>query len=245
MAPALPAADPRQPRVLVVDVGGSSVKMLATGRDQPARFASGSQLTADALVRRVTQLTAGWKYDVISIGFPGTISGDAIAAEPSNLGRDWVGYDFQAAFRRPVRVVNDAVLQALGAYDGGRMVFLGLGTAVGSAFVVDRIIVPLELGDLSYRLHETVAQRLGKGGLAQRGISVWQRSVRHVARMVRAAFRADYLVLGGGNAKKMDRLPRNVRRGGNHDAFLGGFRLWDESVEPHDRPPPRSWRILG
>ena len=216
-----------------------------TGRDHPIRFRSGKRLTPEALVRRVKLSTAGWPYEAVSIGYPGDVGDDKPGAEPGNLASGWTGFDFRAAFGVPVRVVNDAVLQALGAYVGGRMLFLGLGTGVGSALVVDRVIVPLELGNLSYRRNETVAERLGKDGLTQHGPQVWTRAVHDVTRVLRDAFSADYVVIGGGSAKKVNPLPPHACRGGNEDARLGGFRLWEERVEAHEKPPPQTWRILG
>jgi polyphosphate glucokinase len=232
-------------RVLVIDIGGSNVKIWMTGRHEPTRFNSGKHLTPEALVHRVKLKTTGWKYDAVSIGYPGDVAHDRPGAEPGNLASGWTGFDFRAAFHAPARVVNDAVLQALGAYDGGRMLFLGLGTGVGSALVVDRVIVPLELGNLSYRRKETVADRLGKDGFNRHGRRVWARAVHDITRGLREAFCADYIVIGGGSAKKVNPLPPHVRRGGNEDARLGGFRLWEEQVEAHEEPPPQTWRILG
>lgn len=230
--------------VLVIDVGGSSVKLLATGETEPRKFDSGPDLTPTELVRRVAELTADWKYSRITLGVPALIGPDGPEAEPGNLGAGWVGFDYAAAFGTFVRVVNDAAMQALGAYDGGRMLFLGLGTGLGSALVTDQVVVPLELGSLPYSRDETMAERVGKAGLEAHGEERWQGAVRRVIDVLRRAFEADYIVLGGGNAAIVDPLPDGVRRGGNDDAFAGGFRLWEERVVPHDLPPAAAWRVV-
>jgi polyphosphate glucokinase len=229
--------------VLVIDVGGSNVKLAATGRDEPVKFPTGRNFTPDDLIGGVRKAAAGWRYDVIALGYPGLVGRDGPVGEPGNLGDGWVGFDFAAAFRRPVRVANDAVLQALGAYAGGRMLFLGLGTGVGSALVAERVAVPLELGSLAWG-RRTVADRLGKRGLKRSGATAWRRAVREVAENLRHAFAVDYVVLGGGNADRVDPLPEGARRGGNEDAITGGFRLWEEDVEPHDRRPSPAWRVV-
>lgn len=231
--------------VLVIDIGGSHVKLLATGRPRPRRFESGPDLTPAALVEKVGAKTADWPHDAISIGYPGVVGPDGPEAEPGNLGSGWVGFDFEKALGRPVRVANDAALQALGGYAGGRMLFLGLGTGLGSALVADRVLVPLELGCLPYgRRGETIADRLGKKGRKKYGTKAWVRAVGEVVGVLREAFAADYVVLGGGEARHVDPLPENTRRRGNRDAFTGGFRLWEEEVLPHDGPPPPAWRIV-
>ena len=230
--------------VLVVDIGGSLVKMLATGTAEPRAFDSGPELTPQALVRIVRESTTDWKYDVLSIGYPGAVYANGPRAEPGNLGEGWVRFDFSKAFGRPVRVLNDAAMQALGGYDGGRMLFLGLGTGVGSALVTEHVIVPLELGCLPYCPGETIFDRLGAAGLETHGEEAWRASVAEVTRMLREAFTADYVLLGGGNATRMDPLPADTRRGGNEDAFVGGFRLWEELVEPHDRQSAPAWRVV-
>ena len=229
--------------VLVIDIGASHVKMCV--RDaEPRRFRSKSQLTAHGLVDAVREATHDWRYDVISIGFPGIAAGGEPSAEPGNLGRGWVGYDFEAAFGKPVRLVNDAVLQALGAYDGGRMLFLGLGTGLGSALVTEHVVVPLELGNLPSPRGGTIFKRVGREALKAVGKARWNTDVRKIVGVLREAFMADYVVLGGGNAKHVDPLPPDARRGSNKDAFTGGFRLWDQFVEPHDREPHRVWRVV-
>jgi polyphosphate glucokinase len=230
--------------VLVIDVGGSHVKLCVSGDQQARRFDSGAALTPEALVDQVRAHTADWHHDVISIGFPGVAGVNQPDAEPGNLGHGWVGFDFERAFGKPVRLVNDAVMQALGAYEGGRMVFLGLGTGLGSALVTEHVVIPLELGNLPLRGGETMAERLGSSALKTNGLRAWRRDVRDATDALRRAFVADYLVLGGGNAAQVDPLPPLVRRGGNEDACSGGFRLWEELVEPHDRQPHRVWRVV-
>lgn len=230
--------------VLVIDVGGTHVKMLASGAKEPRRFDSGRELTASAMVERVTDCVRDWKFDAISLGYPGVVNQDGPAEEPGNLGGGWVGFDFAAAFARPVRLVNDAVMQALGGYEGGRMLFLGLGTGLGSALVSEHVVVPLELGNLPYGAGESLADRLGREGRQTYGHDQWLGTLTRAAGALLKAFAVDYIVLGGGNAKHVDPLPPDTRRGGNDDAFKGGFRLWEEMVEPHDRQPPRVWRVL-
>ena len=231
-------------RVLVVDVGGSTIKLGASGVDERKRLASGRHLTPQQLVDRVTAAVRDWRYDVISLGVPGAVGHHGPREDPGNLAEGWVGFDFHSAFGKPVRVVNDAVMQALGAYDGGRMLFLGLGTGLGSAIVADHVVIPLELGNLCTDSGESLGDRLGRRGLEAIGLEAWRREIRDRTVTLAAAFLADYVVLGGGNAKKAGPLPPRVRRGGNHDALTGGFRLWEETVEPHDRKPPPVWRVV-
>jgi polyphosphate glucokinase len=230
--------------VLVIDVGGSKVKIAATGVNESRRFESGADLTPVALIERVRELARDWHYEAISLGYPGAVHGNRPTAEPGNLGKGWVGFDFARAFDKPVRVVNDAVMQAIGGYDGGRMLFLGLGTGLGSALITEHVVVPLELGCLPFEDGETIADRIGRAGLARHGKEAWRRAVTTITSALRAAFAADYVVLGGGNAKRVEPLPPHTRRGGNHDAFRGGFRLWEQMIEPHDRRPPPVWRVV-
>jgi polyphosphate glucokinase len=230
--------------VLVIDVGGSGVKLTTSNVEEKRRFKSQDDLSPRSLVEQVQGATADWSYDAIALGYPGLVLNNTPAAEPGNLGEGWIGFDFQRAFDRPTRVVNDAVMQALGAYDGGRMLFLGLGTGVGSALVTEHVLVPLELGCLPHVTGATIAQQLGRSGLERHGHAAWQRAVFDLVAMLREAFLADYVVLGGGNARKVDPLPPRSRRGGNHDAFTGGFRLWEETVLPHDGAAAPVWRIV-
>jgi polyphosphate glucokinase len=218
--------------VLVVDVGGTSVKILATGQDEPRSFPSGPTLTPRRMVPRVKKLARDWKYDVVSIGYPGTVLNGRPIAEPYNLGRGWVGFNFAAAFGRPVKLVNDAAMQALGSYRGGKMLFLGLGTGLGSTMIVDGIVEPMELGHLPYK-KGTYEDYLGRAGLRRHGKKKWQRLVADVVARFIAALEPDDTVIGGGNVKKLDAMPPHCRAGDNANAFRGGFRLW---VEGSARP---------
>jgi polyphosphate glucokinase len=231
-------------KVLVIDVGGSNVKLAIDSNVRSARFRSGPELTPAALVAGVLDEVEGQDYDVVSLGYPGAVDRDGPAAEPGNLGEGWVGFDFEAAFGRPVRIVNDAAMQALGGYDGGRMLFLGLGTGLGSSLVTEHVVIPLELGTLPYGRNETIADRVGRRGMEKYGRRSWQRTVERVTDSFRVAFAADYVVLGGGNSKHLDSVPEGARLGGNEDALTGGLRLWEEVVEPHDRRPPVVWRVV-
>jgi polyphosphate glucokinase len=229
--------------VLVVDIGGTRVKLRASTSPETRRFRSAPDLGPAALVEQVLA-HVDWHYDAVAIGFPGPVDANGPSGEPGNLGTGWIGFQFERAFGKPVRVVNDALLQALGAYDSGRMLFLGLGTGVGSALVTEHVLVPLELGSLPHPRGDTLFQQLGRDGLKRLGLQAWQQAIVEVVPMLREAFLADYVVLGGGNAKKVDPLPENTRRGGNEDAFTGGLRLWEETIEPHDRVPARVWRVV-
>lgn len=232
------------PDVLVVDVGGSRVKLFASASRDTASFRSGADLGPNELMSRVRDFAAAWEYEVVSLGYPGGTGPGGVTADPGNLGAGWIGFDFAAAFGRPVRVVNDAAMQALGAYEGGRMLFLGLGTGLGSTLIGERVIIPLELGSLTDRSGETRAERLGKAGLARLGMRRWLGEVQDACDELRLACAADYVVLGGGNAMLVDPLPPHTRRGGNEDAFTGGVRLWQEWVEHHDAPPSDIWRVV-
>ena len=230
--------------VLVVDVGGSHVKLLASGQAEPRRFDSGKDFTPRGLVDGVREHARGWAYDVLALGYPGAVGPDGPVADPGNLAPGWVGFDFEAAFDRPVRIANDAAMQALGGYEGGRMLFLGLGTGLGSALVIDRVVIPLELGDLPVGPGEKLSERLGKEGLERLGETAWREATIATALGLRKAFAADYILFGGGNSERFDDLPEGVRRGGNDDAFRGGFRLWEEDIEPHDAGPHYTWRVV-
>lgn len=217
----------RQPRnVLVIDVGGTHVKALATGRKTPRKCDSGPSMTARKMVKAVQDLTKGWDYEAVSIGYPGPVLHGKVVAEPHNLGGGWMGFDFTRAFGCPVRIINDAAMQALGSYRGGRMLFLGLGTGLGTALIVEGIIEPMELAHLKYRKGRTYEDYLGERGLERLGKKKWRKHVLRVAALLKKALEADDAVLGGGNAKKLHRLPAGFRLGTNANAFAGGFRLW-------------------
>lgn len=226
---ALPVPRAHRPlRILVLDVGGTHVKMLASGQRTPRRFDSGPRMTPRRMVAGVTRAVRGWTYDAISIGYPGLVAHGRAVSEPHNLGKGWVGFDFAKALGRPVRVVNDAAMQALGSYRRGRMLFLGLGTGLGTAMVVDGVVEPMELAHLPYR-KGTYEDYVGARGLEKRGNKKWQRHVYDVVERLKQALEPDEVVLGGGNARKLDRLPPGCRLGSNANAFRGGFRLWDRS----------------
>jgi polyphosphate glucokinase len=211
--------------VLVIDVGGTSVKILATGQTESRSFRSGPKLTPRLMVSGVGKLAADWTYDVISIGYPGPVLGGRPAAEPVNLGRGWVAFDFAQAFGLPAKVLNDAVLQALGSYKGGKMLFLDLGPGLGTALVVNGVVKPMELGHLPY-MKGTYEDYVGRTGLERDGKTMWRRRVVDVVERLMAAMRPDETVIGGGNVKNLDALPRRCRAGENANAFRGGFRLW-------------------
>ena len=211
--------------VLVIDIGGTHVKVLATGQDAQREFDSGPTLTPKRMVSVVRKLVADWKYDVVSIGYPGPVLRDRPVSEPWNLGKGWAGFNFGAAFKRPVKVVNDAAMQALGNYKRGKMLFLGLGTGLGSALIVDGIVEPMELGHLPYK-KATFEDYVGIRGLEKYGKKKWRSYVADVVERLVAAMEPDEVVLGGGNVKKLKGLPKGCRAGDNANAFLGGFRLW-------------------
>jgi polyphosphate glucokinase len=213
-------------QVLVLDVGGTHVKLLATGRRVPVKLDSGPDLTPRLMVRRVLEATADWRYDVVTLGYPGPVVRGRPLSDPHNLAPGWMRFDFARAFGCPVRVVNDAAMQALGSYDGGRMLFLGLGTGLGTALVDDGVLSPLELAHLPYREGRTFEDYLGLRGLERLGHAKWQKHVGIVSELLRRALVADHVVLGGGNVKKLKRLPPHTRRGDNANAFRGGFRVW-------------------
>ena len=221
--------------VLAIDIGGTHVKILATGQDEPRRFVSGPTLTPERMVAGVKKLAGNWKYDVISMGYPGVVCHNRPLAEPQNLGRGWVGFDFQASFKRPVKIVNDAAMQALGSYKGGKMLFLGLGTGLGSAMVVDGIVEPMELAHLPYK-KGTYEDYVGERSLAKRGKKKWRRHVADVVECLVTALEPDDVVLGGGNVKKLKELPKGSREGDNANAFLGGFRLWEKAGDRRTTP---------
>lgn len=222
--------------VLVIDVGGTHIKVLATGKKTPIKIASGPDVSAAYMTEEVLAATESWKYDCVSIGFPGPVIDNRPADEPHNLGSGWVDFDYEQSFGKPVRILNDAAMQALGSYKGGRMLFLGLGTGLGSAMILDGTIAPLELAHLPYRKGKTYEEYVGKEGLKKRGRKKWQKSVHDVIERLRSALLCDYVILGGGNAKLLDVLPEGVLLGENANAFTGGFRLWEETAQqqyPH------------
>src|SRR5262245_11520537 len=221
---------------LVVDVGGTHVKLLATGQSEPRKFVSGSILTAEQTVAGVKELARDWTYDVVAIGYPGPVLHGRPVAEPHNLAPGWVGFDYQAAFGCPVRVINDAAMQALGSYQGGKLLFLGLGTGLGSTLIVEGIVEPMELGHLPYR-KGTYEDYVGIRGLERVGKKKWRRYVADVVARLIAALQPDDVVLGGGNVKKLKALPPGCRTGDNANAFQGGFRLWEEGGDGRPSRP--------
>jgi predicted NBD/HSP70 family sugar kinase len=212
-------------RVLVVDIGGTNVKILATGQKVPRKFPSGPGLTPKAMVAGVKQLAGDWKYDAVAIGYPGRVHAGKILVEPHNLARGWRGFDFTSAFGCPVRVINDAAMQALGSYKRGLLLFLGLGTGLGAALVADGVVVPMELAHLPYK-DSTWEGYLGVRSLQKRGRKKWRKHVERGTAQLIDALNPDDIVLGGGNAKQLKTLPKGCRMGNNAYAFTGGFRLF-------------------
>jgi polyphosphate glucokinase len=226
--------------ILVIDVGGTHIKLLATGESEPRKFESGPDMTPEQMAAGVKELAHDWNYEGVSIGYPGPVLRNKPIAEPHNLAKGWVGFDYQAALERPVRIINDAAMQALGSYQGGKMLFLGLGTGLGSAMIVDGVIEPMELGHLPYK-KGTYEDYVGRAGLERYGRKRWQRHVEKVVARLIAALEPDDTVLGGGNVKKLNKLPPGCRAGSNANAFVGGFRLWeDPAAHPHLVSPRRA-----
>lgn len=229
-APAESAKEPAKPTVpmaiLAIDIGGTKMKMLARGQTEPRKVPTGKEFTPARLVEAIRELPSEWEYEAISIGYPGLVGKHGPRSEPGNLGPGWVGFDFQTALGKPVKMINDAVMQALGSYDGGRMLFLGLGTGLGSAFIAGTVVVPLELGRLRYDDKRTLGEVLGRRGLEAIGKGEWRQAVNITVTMLMHAFLADYIVIGGGNAKVVKELPPGARLGNNLTAFRGGYRLW-------------------
>jgi polyphosphate glucokinase len=213
--------------VLVVDVGGTHVKILATGQTERREFDSGPEMTPQQMAEGVLRLAEGWNFDVVSVGYPGPVLRGKPVAEPHNLAKGWVGFDFEAAFKHPVKIINDAAMQALGSYRGGRMLFLGLGTGLGSAMIVDGILEPMELGHLPYK-KATFEDYVGIRGLEKNGSKKWRKHVEDVVERLTAAMQVEDIVLGGGNVKRLKQLPPLCREGDNDNAFTGGFRLWEK-----------------
>jgi polyphosphate glucokinase len=213
-------------RVIAIDVGGTHVKVLLSGEDTPRKFESGPSLTPTEMVKGVKQITKDWKYDAVSIGYPGPVMRDRPIVEPFNLGKGWVGFPYERSFGCPIKIINDAAMQALGSYKKGRMLFLGLGTGLGTAMVIDGIVEPMELGHLPYR-KGTYEDYVGLRGLKKRGKRKWRKSVADVVEKMSQALEPDEVVLGGGNVKLLKGMPPHCRPGDNFNAFLGGFRLWN------------------
>jgi polyphosphate glucokinase len=215
-------------KVLVVDVGGSHVKAQASGRRTMVKVDSGPDLTPRQMMSRLLAVTEGWQYDVVSIGYPGPVVRGRIAREPVNLGRGWTRFDFERAFGRPVRVINDAAMQAIGSYQGKRMLFLGLGTGLGTTLIRDGVVIPLEIAHLPYEDGETYEEVVGDAGLKRMGVRRWRRHVANIVELMMNAVIADYTVLGGGNVRLLPELPPRSRRGANANALRGGLRLWQD-----------------
>lgn len=226
-------------RILVIDVGGSNVKLMIS-RWKKRKFKSGPKLTPHEMIAQMKPLIGDWKFDAVSMGFPSPVRGGRILNEPKHLGKGWVGFNFEKALGKPVRIINDAALQALGSYRGGRMLFLGLGTGLGSALVWSDTVLPLELGDLPYRDRRVIEDFLGKPGLIELGDKEWQRETVYAVGQLKKSLVADYVVLGGGKAKELNELPEGAELGHNRNAFLGGTRLWQ--IEPKTGRP--KWRVL-
>ena len=228
--------------VLVIDIGGSSAKLWHTGHQEHRKFDSGKSLTPDEMVEQTVETVADWTYEAIALGLPCRVSGGRAVEDPQNLGPGWVGYNFATALGKPVRLINDACLQALGSHDGGRMLFLGLGTGIGSALVADRLVLSLDLGRIRYG-GERVYEVLGDKGFAELGPKKWMKAVHEIVPVLQHAMMADYVVLGGGNVKEIEELPDGVRRGHNRSVVEGGRRLWEELPDPSDKPCA-DWLIL-
>jgi len=249
-----PPAESLPPKqVLVVDIGGTKLKVLATGQTEARKVASGKGMTPALMIEAVKALTTDWEYQAVSIGFPGLVGDHGPRSEPGNLGSGWVGFDYAAAFGMPVRISNDAAMQAMGSYEGGRMLFLGLGTGLGSALIAQNAIVTLELGQLLLSDGTTLSDVLGRRGYRRMGKKAWRDAVSKIVPALMGAFVADYVVLGGGNSKEVKALPPGTRLGHNLTAFRGGFRLWhlddvrtlDAGEDPTYHPPtPTEWRMI-
>ena len=222
-------ARPKARPVLVIDVGGTHVKLLMTGQKEHVSIPSSLSMTAAKMVRAVKKATRSWKYDGIAMGYPGPVINNHPLREPHNLGGGWVGFHFRKAFGHPIKIINDASMQALGSYKGGRMLFLGLGTGLGSAMVIDGVLEPMELAHLLYKHGKTYEDYIGLRGFEKLGKKKWRRHVFKITEKLKTALEADYVVLGGGNAAKLKKLPPGARRGDNDNAFIGGFRLWSQA----------------
>jgi polyphosphate glucokinase len=218
-------------KILVIDVGGNNCKFLASGQSEARRFESGPFFTPKRMVKGVLEMTKDWEYDVIAVGFPAPVVGNRPVQEPVNIGKGWVKFDYEKALGKPVKFINDAAMQALGSYEGGRMLFLGLGTGLGSAMILNGVVAPMELGHLPYR-KRTFEEYVGDRGRLRLGKKKWQKAVEDTISRLRAALEPEYVILGGGNVRKLERLPKGVRAGSNDNAFTGGFRLWELAGSP-------------
>jgi polyphosphate glucokinase len=214
--------------VLAIDIGGSHVKVMTSNGSEERKVVSGPEMTAADMVEAVKKMAEGWHFDVIGMGYPGPVLHSRPLMDPANLGPDWIGFDYEGGFGMPVRIVNDALMQAIGSYEGGRMLFLGLGTGLGAAMIVDNVAQPMELAHLPYKKKKTFEDYVGERGLEKHGKKKWRKSVFDVVDRLKAAMRPDYVVIGGGNVEKLDELPEDCRRGDNSLAFKGGFRLWQD-----------------
>lgn len=229
-------------KVLVIDIGGTNIKVASTDNRVPVKIPSGPHLTAKAMVDDVLEATKGWEYDCISLGYPGPVTHDAPISEPHNLAPGWVDFDYKAAFKKPYRFINDAAMQALGGYKGGRMLFLGTGTGLGSALIIDGTVISLELAHLPYKKGLTYEEYIGLAGLERRGKKRWRKSVLDIIERLQAAMVCDYVLLGGGNAKLMKDLPPHVILGANSNAIEGGIKLWEQNPPASEPPKPRAKR---
>lgn len=238
------AREIKQPlKILVVDIGGTHVKVLATGQREERKIDSGPAMTPDQMVKDVKRVTRGWKYNAVSIGYPGPVIHGRPLHEPHNLGKGWVGFQYDKAFGHPVKLVNDAAMQALGSYRGGRLLFLGLGTGLGSAMIVDGIVEPMEIAHLPYQKGRSYEDYIGLRGLQRLGKKKWRRHVADIVERLKVALEPDYVILGGGNAKKLKTAPPGAELGDNRNAFRGGFRLWgagSPSGGPHSSSKARA-----
>jgi polyphosphate glucokinase len=229
----------KKKKILVIDIGGTHVKLMMSRNDK-RKFDSGPRMTPKQMVAKIKATMVGWTFDAVSIGFPAPVRNGRIMRDPKHLGKGWSKFDFRKALGKPVHVINDAAMQALGSYRGGRMLFLGLGTGLGSAMAWQENLLPLELGDLPYRDGKIIEQYLGKPGLARLGLRSWKAEVRHAVLQLKKSFIADYVVLGGGNAKRVDKLHPGIEPGHNRNAYLGGLRLWETDPRTHQK----KWRVI-
>ncbi|MSR31432.1 MAG: ROK family protein [Gemmataceae bacterium] len=224
-------------KILVIDVGGTNIKVKVSTREEIRKFPSGSTMTGKQMADQVLESAKDWTFDAVTIGFPGPVVHGKIRDEPVNLGSGWVGYDFEKLFGKPVKILNDAAMQALGCYEGGRMLFLGLGTGLGATLIIDNVVAAMELAHLPYKKGKSFEQYVGNSGMKRLGKKRWETAVFDVVKILKNALVADYVVLGGGNVKKLDRLPPGTQKGDNSFAFIGGARLWDSPDRQKRRTP--------